>query len=78
MKTRRMTVAQYAQHRHVSRAAVYKALADRRLTREPDGSIDPDRADRMWSENTNPASRWAVGDEDVALSPEDLERILDA
>ena len=75
---RRMSVAQYAKHRHVSRAAVYRALAECRIIREPDGSIDPDRADRMWLANTNPASRWAAGDEDVALSPEDLERILNA
>ncbi len=71
-----MSVAQYAKHRHVSRAAVYRALAECRIIREPDGSIDPDRADRMWSENTNPASRWVAGDADVALTEADLDRLL--
>lgn len=74
--TTRMTVAQYAKHRKVTRAAVYRAIAECRIVRELDGSIDPARADRMWSENTNPASRWAAGGEDIVLTEADIDQLL--
>ena len=75
---RRMNISQYAEHRGCSRQAVYKAMDEGRITREPDGSIDPVRADRQWADNTCPASRWATSREDIVLSPADLARILDA
>ena len=75
---RRMNVSEYAKHRGCSRQAIYKAVATGRISRERDGLIDPAKADAAWLANTSPASRWAAGDEDVALSPEDLERILNA
>jgi hypothetical protein len=71
----RMTVAQYAKHRRCSRQAIYKALSECRITREPDGSIDPAKADAQWLANTSPASRWTTSGGDVALSPADIERI---
>jgi hypothetical protein len=71
-----MTVAQYARHRGVSRQAVYKALGEGRIVRELDDTIDPDRADRLWAQNTNPFSRWSSGGEDVPLTDEDLERLV--
>jgi hypothetical protein len=78
MQTRpkRLTIAQYAKHRRVSRAAVYKALNERRITREPDGTIDPVKADRMWQANTMPTLRWLRGGEDVVLTDADLDRLL--
>lgn len=69
-RTRRMTVAEYAHHRRVSRAAVYKALADGRIAREPEGAIDPAKADAQWQANTLPTMRWHAGDQDVELSEE--------
>ncbi|PRX27774.1 hypothetical protein SAMN05216257_1157 [Meinhardsimonia xiamenensis] len=46
---------QYARHRGVSEMAVRKAIAAGRITLEPDGTIDPDKADRQWDERTDPA-----------------------
>jgi hypothetical protein len=71
-----MTVAQYAQHRRVLRAAVYKALTDARIAREADGLIDPVKADAQWAANTSPASRWATGAEDVVLTEMDIDQLL--
>lgn len=48
---------QYASHRGVSEAAVRKAIASGRITPEPDGSIDPTRADAEWARQTDPAKQ---------------------
>lgn len=40
-----------------SRYGVQKALRDGRITKEEDGTIDPERADREWDANTNEAKR---------------------
>jgi hypothetical protein len=69
-----MNIAAYARHRGCSRQAVYKALETGRITRGPDGSIDPAKADAQWLANTSPA--WTTGGEDVVLTKADLERLL--
>lgn len=55
-----MNLAEYARHRSVSPAAITKAVKSGRITKEPDGSIDPVKADAEWLANTdtsrNPAS----------------------
>lgn len=50
---------EYARRRGVSEKAVRKALADGRIKQSllPDDSIDPDLADRLWEENTDPTQR---------------------
>lgn len=45
---------EYARLRGVSESAVRKAIATGRITLEPDGSIDPERADREWEQRTDP------------------------
>jgi hypothetical protein len=45
---------EYARRRGVSESAVRKAILYGRITPEPDGTIDPDRADREWDERTDP------------------------
>ena len=42
----------YAKARGCSLTAVQKAIATKRITRLPDGSIDAERANREWSKNT--------------------------
>ena len=44
----------YAAHRGVSEKAVRKALAAGRIALDPDGTIDPARADIAWSGNSAP------------------------
>jgi hypothetical protein len=47
----------YAAHRGCSESAVRKALATGRIRAEPDGTIDPARADAMWDAHTDPAQQ---------------------
>ena len=55
----------YAQHRGVSHTAVRKAIASGRITVEPDGTIDPAKADARWASQTDPAKQR--GEEAVGL-----------
>jgi hypothetical protein len=43
-----MTIREYARHRGVSHTAVRKAIASCRIELEPDGTINPEKADTMW------------------------------
>lgn len=56
----------YARLRGVAHSAVQKAIRSGRITREPDGSIDPKRADAEWAANTRPAS---VSTDSIVVSP---------
>jgi hypothetical protein len=47
----------YARHRGVAENAVRKAIASGRITLEPDGTIDPEKADRDWAARTDPAQQ---------------------
>ena len=42
----------YARARGCSLTAVQKAIASKRITTLPDGTIDPERANQEWSKNT--------------------------
>ena len=44
---------EYAAHRGVAVSAVQKAIETGRMTLT-DGKIDPEKADKEWTENTNP------------------------
>lgn len=56
-----LSLRAYARHRAAlglpgaTDAAVRKALRSERITAEPDGTIDPARADRDWSAQTDPS-----------------------
>lgn len=52
-----MSRRQYAAHRGVSHTAVGKAIAAGRISLEADGSIDPEKADRKWQAQTDPAKQ---------------------
>jgi hypothetical protein len=45
----------YARHRGVAENAVRKALAAGRISLEPDGTIDPAKADAAWQTASDPA-----------------------
>ena len=52
-----LSIRAYARHRGVTDTAVHKAIQSGRITPDPDGTIDPERADRDWARNTeNPRS----------------------
>lgn len=47
----------YARHRGLAENAVRHAIARGRITLEPDGTIDPEKADREWAASTDPAQQ---------------------
>jgi len=47
----------YARHRGVAENAVRKALSSGRISIEPDGTIDPVKADAAWARATDPAQQ---------------------
>jgi len=49
----RLTIRGYARHRGVSHTAVRKALSSGRISASPDGTIDPQEADRDWAGSTD-------------------------
>lgn len=63
-----ISIRAYARHRGVSHVAVKKAIDTGRITPEADGSLDPERADREWAENTV-ASRKAPATAKSAPQP---------
>ena len=50
-----VSLREYARRRGVSHVAVMKAIKIGRITQEPDGSLDPAKADAQWDANTDPA-----------------------
>ena len=47
-----LSIRAYARHRGVSHVAVKKAIDTGRITPEADGTIEPNRADLEWPQNT--------------------------
>ena len=52
METRTMSQRAYARHRNVALRAVQKAIDEGRITTLANGRIDPEAADRDWTENS--------------------------
>lgn len=50
----------YARHRGVAENAVRAAIAAGRITLEPDGTIDPVKADKDWTAKTDPAKQRGI------------------
>lgn len=50
-----LSIRAYAQHRGMSHTAVGKAIKAGRIPQEPDGTIDPAKADAAWARNTLPS-----------------------
>ena len=48
-----ISIRTYARHRGISDTAVRKAIKAGRITKEGDGSIDVEKADREWHMNTD-------------------------
>lgn len=71
-----MNLSEYARHRGVTHQAVMRALKEGRITKEADGSIDPDKADEQWEANTdfsrNPdkARRTVKGEATASSGPD--------
>ena len=48
-----LSIRAYARHRGVTDTAVHKAIRTGRITPEPDGTLDAQRADQQWASNTD-------------------------
>jgi hypothetical protein len=66
---RRLSQRGYAEHRGCTHRAVQKALRDGRISAEPDGKIDPKKADAQWEANTDPGHRRGFNDADKNATP---------
>ena len=49
-----ISIRAYARHRGVSHVAVQKAIKAGRIPVEPDGTVDPAKADAAWKRTTDP------------------------
>lgn len=56
-----MSIRAYARQRGVTDGAVRKAIKAGRIPVEPDGTIDPNKADAAWEHNTDPAMQRMPG-----------------
>ena len=56
-----MSLRAYARHRGVALSAVQKAIATGRIHPEPDGRVDPAKAQALLTAETAYA-RWTTGD----------------
>lgn len=62
-----LSIRAYAQHRAAqglpgaSHTAVRKAIQTGRISQEPDGTLDPVRADAQWAGQTDPAKQRGAG-----------------
>ena len=52
-----ISIRAYARHRGVSDAAVRKAIKTGRISAEPDGTIEPTKADLAWAKHTDPSQQ---------------------
>jgi len=59
----------YARIRGVAESAVRKAIKARRITPNPDGSIDPERANQEWERNTFVGKTLHIGNPAAASAP---------
>lgn len=64
----------YARHRGVAENAVRKAIAAGRITLEPDGTIDPEKADRNWTARTDPSQQRGAHAPSTAKSGRDTDQ----
>ena len=64
-----LSIRAYARHRGVSHVAVKKAIDTGRISQETDGTLDPERADREWEQNTA-SPRKASATPKMAATPE--------
>ena len=63
-----LSIRAYARHRGVSHVAVKKAIDTGRISQETDGTIDQDRADREWEQNTASPRKPSAASK-VAVAP---------
>lgn len=61
----------YARHRGVALSAVQKAIETRRISTQPDGRIDSERADVDWEQNTTrhapPVAKRGQEEDDISI-----------
>ena len=65
-----ISLREYARRRGVSHVAVMKAIKVGRITPEPDGSLDPVKADAQWDDQTDPARRPERSEDEPAQADE--------
>jgi len=72
-----LSIRAYARHRGVSHVAVKKAIDSGRITPGPDGTIEPNRADLEWAQNTVSARKPTSGKATPAASEPPRTRTIE-
>lgn len=57
-----LSIRAYARQRGVSHVAVLRAVKQGRVVLEPDGTVDPAKADASWERSSDPGRRKPVAD----------------
>ena len=71
-----LSIRAYAKVRGVSHVAVLKAIKAGRIPIEPDGAIDPGKADAAWARSTDPGRTKSRTK--AKPSPENLKPVAEA
>ena len=71
-----ISIRAYAKYRDVSQSAVQKAIKTGRITKETDGTIDPNKADKDWDNNTKKNVTTLINNSD-SISKDERERYDD-
>jgi hypothetical protein len=64
-----LSIRAYARHRGISHVSVLKAARAGRIPQEPDGTIDPAKADAAWDAHTDPARKAPAPTPPVKATP---------
>lgn len=73
-----LSIRAYAKHRNISEGAVRKALKSGRISKNQNGKINPQIADKEWQTNTDPAQIKDVKEEvkaNLAVSPSTMSNV---
>ena len=65
-----VSLREYPRRRGLSHVAVMKAIKAGRLTPEPDGTLDPAKADAQWDDQTDPVRRPEPPEDEPAQADE--------
>lgn len=64
-----LSIRAYARHRGVSHVSVLRAAKAGRIPQEPDGTIDPAKADAAWDAQTDPARKVPAPEKAAPIQP---------
>lgn len=71
-----ISIPEYAKSRGITKVAVYKAIKEGRITTTSGNKVNPDIADKEWSDNSNPDRVAIQGQAYKNLTPSEEARAI--